>query len=242
MLDVLQLTSGSISIRALAESGVMFSIVSQDGTILALSPAALRNRERVGQPGVEAVVGRRLDEVYPPEMVAERMGIMQRCLRGGKSLTFRSVMWGEQYVTYVHPLQAQPGIPGPAIIAIHQRVEGDVVPELYHGSEFFETEHNEYGTLASLSPREVEVLSMLGQGQDTQEIARALFRSPETIISHKKSLYAKLRCDSHVTAALVARRAGLTRRDAERFTRGTAHGPTGRREKSAHSHPSQQGI
>lgn len=233
MLDVLQLKSGSISIRALAESGVMFSIVAEDGTILALSPAALRNRERVGQPGVEAVVGRKLDEVYPAELVAERMAIMRRCLSAGKCLTFRSVMWGEQYVTYVHPLCDQEGIQGSAVIAIHQRVEGDVVPELYQGSEFFEAEHNEYGTLASLSPREVEVLSMLGQGHDTQEIAKALFRSPETIISHKKSLYAKLRCDSHISAALMARRAGLTKRDAERFMRGTAHGPSRRRDSGA---------
>lgn len=232
MLDVLQLTSGSISIRALAESGVMFSIVAEDGTILALSPAALRNRERVGQPGADEVVGRKLEEVYPAELVAERMAILQRCLESDKSLTFRSVMWGEQYITYVHSLPRQEGIDTRAIIAIHQRVEGDVVPELYHGSEFFEAEHNEYGTLASLSPREVEVLSMLGQGQDTQEIAKALFRSTETIISHKKSLYAKLRCDSHIGAALMARRAGLTRRDAERFTRGTGHGPSRRRDSS----------
>lgn len=230
MLDVLQLTSGSISIRALAESGVMFSVVAEDGTLLALSPAAIRNRERVGQPGVEAVVGQKLDQMYAPEIVAERMAIMQRCLSGEKPLTYRSVMWGEQYVTYVHKLPPQEGITSRAVIAIHQRVEGDVVSELYDGTEYFEAEHNEYGTLASLSPREVEVLSMLGQGQDTQEIAKTLCRSTETIISHKKSLYAKLRCDSHISAALVARRAGLTRRDVERFSRGGAHTSARRRE------------
>lgn len=232
MLDVLQLTSGSISIRALAESGVMFSIVAEDGTLLALSPAAIRNRERIGQPGLDAVVGYKLDQLYGPEIVAERMAIMQRCLSTGKPLTFRSVMWGEQYVTYVHKLPAQDGITGRAVIAVHQRVEGDLVPELYQGSEFFEAEHNEYGTLASLSPREVEVLSMLGQGQDTQEIAKSLCRSTETIISHKKSLYAKLRCDSHISAALVARRAGLTRRDVERFSRSGSHASARRRDNA----------
>jgi DNA-binding CsgD family transcriptional regulator len=233
VLDVLQLTSGSISIRALAESGVMFSIIAEDGTLLALSPAAARNRARVGQPGLEAVVGHKLDQMYGPEIVAERMAIMRRCLSTGKPLTYRSVMWGEQYVTYVHKLPPQESITGLAVIAIHQRVEGDVVPELYQGIEFFEAEHNEYGTLAALSPREVEVLSMLGQGQDTQEIAKTLCRSTETIISHKKSLYAKLRCDSHISAALLARRAGLTQRDVERFSRSGAQASARRRHNAA---------
>jgi DNA-binding CsgD family transcriptional regulator len=223
MLDVLQLDRGCVSLAMLAQSGVMFSVVTEDGTILALSPAVLRNRERLAQPPADQIVGRRLRDVFPPEFAEERMLIIARCLHEGKTITFRSVMWGEQYVTHVHPLPPQATVPGRAIMAIHQRVEGDVVPEIYRGAEFFETDHNEYGSLAALSPREVEVLSMLGQGHDTQDIARALYRSPETIISHKKSLYAKLRCDSHIGAAILARRAGLTKRDAERFARGASH-------------------
>jgi DNA-binding CsgD family transcriptional regulator len=210
----------------------MFSVVTKDGTILAQSPAVERNRQRLEQSPTTEIIGRKVTEVFSPELAQERMAIIQRCPMHGKSLAFRSVMCGEQYITHVHPLRLQDGSEQRAIIAIHQRVEGDLVSELYTGSEFFEAEYNEYGSLAALSPREVEVLSMLGQGQDTAEIAKALYRSTETIISHKKSLYAKLRCDSHIGAALVARRAGLTRRDAERFTRVSMNAVARRREAS----------
>ena len=210
----------------------MFSVVTEDGTIFAQSPAVERNRQRLEQTPTTEIIGRKVTEVFSHELAQERMAIIQRCLTQEKSLAFRSVMWGEQYITHVHPLRLQDGSEQRAIIAIHQRVEGDLVSELYTGSEFFEAEYNEYGSLAALSPREVEVLSMLGQGQDTAEIAKALYRSTETIISHKKSLYAKLRCDSHIGAALVARRAGLTRRDAERFTRVSMNAVARRREAS----------
>ena len=44
MLNVSRLSGGSISLAALAESGVMFSVVTEDGTILAQSPAVARSR------------------------------------------------------------------------------------------------------------------------------------------------------------------------------------------------------
>ena len=210
----------------------MFSVVTEDGTILAQSPAVGRNRQRLEQTPTTEIIGRNVTEVFSHELAQERMAIIQRCPTHGKSLAFRSVMWNEQYITHVHPLRLQDGSEQRAIIAIHHRVAGDLVSELYTGSEFFEAEYNEYSLPAALSPREVEVLSMLGQGQDTAEIAKALYRSTETIISHKKSLYAKLRCDSHIGAALVARRAGLTRRDAERFTRVSMNAVARRREAS----------
>ena len=52
-----------------------------------------------------------------------------------------------------------------------------------------------------LSPREIEVLRLVGQGKSTREIADALNRSVKTIETHKQAIKTKLGADT--PAALV---------------------------------------
>jgi len=56
-------------------------------------------------------------------------------------------------------------------------------------------------TPPELSPREIEVLRLVGQGKSTREIADALNRSVKTIETHKQALKTKLGADT--PAALV---------------------------------------
>lgn len=58
------------------------------------------------------------------------------------------------------------------------------------------------GKLFALSPRESEVLSLLGKGKTTKEIADALALSVETIATYRKGICKKL--DVHSTASLIA--------------------------------------
>jgi two-component system, NarL family, response regulator LiaR len=62
-----------------------------------------------------------------------------------------------------------------------------------------------------LTPREWEVLDLLGSGQSTDEIADALVLSSDTVRSHIKSLLRKLGVSSRKAAVQEARRmrAGL---------------------------------
>ena len=53
-----------------------------------------------------------------------------------------------------------------------------------------------------LTPREAEILALIGSGKTTKEIATCLCVSAETISSHRKQLCRKLRL--HNTAALAA--------------------------------------
>ncbi|MCA9292006.1 MAG: response regulator transcription factor [Phycisphaerales bacterium] len=55
--------------------------------------------------------------------------------------------------------------------------------------------------LDSLSPREQEVLRLIGRGLSRSEIARALSRSPKTVDGHREKIMEKL--DLHDRAALV---------------------------------------
>jgi DNA-binding NarL/FixJ family response regulator len=61
-----------------------------------------------------------------------------------------------------------------------------------------------------LTPREREVLSLVGRGLRNSEVASALGLTVHTIASYIKSIYAKLGISSRAEAALKATRLGLT--------------------------------
>lgn len=63
-----------------------------------------------------------------------------------------------------------------------------------------------------LSPREIEVLSLLAEGLSNQEIGRRLFLSQATVKTHLVHIYAKLRVDSRTAAVAAGQARGLIRR------------------------------
>jgi DNA-binding NarL/FixJ family response regulator len=101
---------------------------------------------------------------------------------------------------------------------ISRRVGGDALSDetLSSKVEVVEADIADLGPLDALSERELEVLALLGQGLSVKEIAALLFRSAKTIENHRQSIGRKLKLDDRVKLAEVARRAGLTVRDAER--------------------------
>ena len=64
---------------------------------------------------------------------------------------------------------------------------------------------------ANLTPRERDVLGLIGRGLRNSDAARSLGLSESTVASHIKSIYAKLGISSRAEAALEAARLGLTK-------------------------------
>jgi DNA-binding NarL/FixJ family response regulator len=64
---------------------------------------------------------------------------------------------------------------------------------------------------AGLTPREVEVLTLIAAGMTSMEAARKLGLSPHTVTSYIKILYQKLNVQSRAEATLVAVERGLAR-------------------------------
>jgi DNA-binding NarL/FixJ family response regulator len=57
-----------------------------------------------------------------------------------------------------------------------------------------------------LSPREVEVVRLVGAGRSNREIAEVLHRSPRTVESQLRAAMRKLHVSSRVEVALIASR------------------------------------
>lgn len=66
--------------------------------------------------------------------------------------------------------------------------------------------------IASLSPREREVLALVAEGRTNKEIADALDVSSNTVKTHVTALLTKLRADSRVQLATMATRQDMHRR------------------------------
>ncbi|GIJ68386.1 LuxR C-terminal-related transcriptional regulator [Virgisporangium ochraceum] len=63
--------------------------------------------------------------------------------------------------------------------------------------------------LAVLTPREIEVLALVGQGHANKDIAAALFISERTARTHVSNILQKLELTSRTQAAILAVQAGL---------------------------------
>jgi DNA-binding NarL/FixJ family response regulator len=63
--------------------------------------------------------------------------------------------------------------------------------------------------LDELSPRELEVLGLVAQGNNNREIAEALYLSPLTVKTHVSRILAKLRARDRVQLVVIAYQAGL---------------------------------
>ena len=77
-------------------------------------------------------------------------------------------------------------------------------------SRALEEEINEDdGSPSLLTPREVEVLTLVAEGRSSKEVSEQLFISKRTVDFHLSNIYTKLGASNRVQALLEASRRGL---------------------------------
>ena len=170
----------------------------------------------------EDLVGRSAGELFPEEWVDERMRLMTEVLDAGEPRLLRSIWRGYQHLSWITPVLtgggALNGGGGDGVMVLirrHAETPHDPDP-ISDASDALVAECNELGDLSVLTPRELEVLALIGQNLSTREIASHLHRATKTIENHRSAIGEKLGAPSRMQLSELARRAGLRFGDGRR--------------------------
>ncbi len=199
------------------EPGVSVAILDEQGTILFLNAETIRIFFNNNPP--DPVRGRRLDQLgFPRPWVEERLAVFRQMKEDPRPRLMRTVWHGHQQFSWVRLIP--PDAPGetPTFMVITRRVPAGQESERLLKSEqgVIESGVIRLGELDVLTPRELEVLTLLGNGLSIKDIAESLGRSVKTVERHRESIGAKLRLSKAVVLADLAREAGLVLGDASR--------------------------
>lgn len=209
------------------ETGV--SIVTLDGLIVYANQQAARLFGGENSSPSD-FVGKNLRDLAPSDWVRERLAVLRRVLLTGKPVLLRAIWRGWQQHSWINFIDGEPedepdgpdmpATPAPPQFLIVTRSvsgDGETAPPVDTAKhEFVDANVVDLGPLDVLTPRELEVLALIGQGLSLKETARALFRSVKTVDKHRTSIGAKLSAHDRVQLAEIARRAGLSMKDAEK--------------------------
>ena len=201
-----------------ATPGLGLLLATPDGTFLFVNETFARI---FGGGSAEEHRGRNFTDLYPREWADEKVALLRRVAYEDERLLVRCIWEGRvleaqfQRITGLDALDAHDahGDQGPRIlVTVHEGVTGDeLLPE---GLEIVRCDTSNFGPLKVLSPRELEVLALIGQGKHTKEIGEILGCSPRTVERHRDTLGKKLNKKDRVSLALVAQAAGLELSDA----------------------------
>ncbi|MER5999745.1 response regulator transcription factor [Nonomuraea sp. NPDC052116] len=78
-------------------------------------------------------------------------------------------------------------------------------------TEFFTAPPTEDSAFPQLTPRELEILTLIAAGRSNPQIASELFLSPKTVRNNVSNIFAKLHVADRTEAIIRARDAGLAR-------------------------------
>lgn len=173
----------------------------------------------IGGPGVVAALGGRdLVELFPEGLMRE-IGTLGARPRGGSPAPVLRVIWHDREVLVRVIALAGVGLGEAPVLVLQLRWSSMTASDLESLPEPVEPVRSlvmRLDLIGRLTPREIEVLAMVGEGMTIREIAGALFRSEKTIQNHRDAIGTKLGMRNRVELASAARRAGLTVDDAAR--------------------------
>lgn len=200
-------TSAQIPVDLFAHSMVAISIIREDGTIVFINDAASKMYETIGRRQLKA--GENVLNLKPAGFMSARVEFMRELALHGKDGISRDILAGDQVIAYLHLLPAPPGAQLRQFFIIHQRSQVPVTSETFPDAMFNDSKEQDLGGLSVLSPRELEILSLVGEGMTAADIAERIHRSLETVNTHKASILRKLDCHNAVQLSRIAAKAGL---------------------------------
>jgi DNA-binding NarL/FixJ family response regulator len=193
------------------DSGADIAILDADGKFHYVSPVL--SWWALG-PSRGDIMGKTLHEVMPKDIADERLSILQRVAATGRAIVLHAQWRGIRTRTTMRLLPGSPKGAGARVLLVCRgAVPADQTKAAMADTEVVHAKHIDKGPLATLTPRELEILGMIGRGMTTAAIAKKLFRSRKTIEAHRLSLGAKLGVRNRVELARIALQSGLVTDD-----------------------------
>lgn len=157
--------------------------------------------------GQDDLIGRSIEEILPADVAAERREIVNRVMASGRTLALINMLRGRWMRCTFRPITNEHGLIV-AVLAV-SRVLSQTDNGYDDDIETFLARARDLGPLSKLSPRELEILGLIGRGMSIPEIARHLERSVKTIEWHRNALGDKLGVSNRVELARIAADSGL---------------------------------
>lgn len=193
----------------MVDAGVGISVLDTSGKILFANDAV--SFLYCGVPA-DQVIGKQCEEVALAEAMRERVALTRLAFDRGRPLVVRDVWKGIAVQAVLRRLEPSPMAPLGAVRVVTRRecvacaAMGTRCP---HCEPHCATTSNDLGVLGVLSPRELEVAALIGEGLSNAEIASRLYRSEKTVEYHRSSIASKTGVESRIKLASLVQRARL---------------------------------
>lgn len=175
------------------------------GRILFVNDAASKI---YGQHSARELVGMRLADLLPADAAGERLELVRRVISGGEPVVARELWSGRALRCTIRRVESSSGSDHPVALLVYCSES----PECADAARAVEFAHVDFGALSRLTPSELKVMALIGEGLSNAEIATKLHRAVKTVESHRAALTEKTGSTSRVQIGIMARRAGLLRR------------------------------
>lgn len=166
----------------------------------------------VGLDRADQLIGRTFHDNCAADYADERVAYIREAIETGVPFGVEGMTRGRWRRTVVRRLGSS-GRAAQLALLVHIPVPEDHDAPQQAEYAVRRARVDDFGPLASLSEREMEVLKLIAQGLTTAQIAKALHRSVKTVEWHRVSLGNKLGLSNRVELARVAIRAGLVSLD-----------------------------
>lgn len=189
----------------LTDAPGMVLIVDTDGWIRAASAAS-----HAVWPATNSTSSR-LHDLVSTELAAEWLEHTRNVIRDRRGVAIRGVVKGEWLWTILRPIETSSGAVQVMITIRAMTADAIHTPPVGVSASIrvIDAVHHDLGPMLQLSKREIEVLSLVGAGLTTGQIAKALHRSLKTVENHRTSIGRKLNARSLLDLCRMARRAGM---------------------------------
>lgn len=183
--------------------GVML-LLDADGTVRSSTATARATWPRLSNGAT------RLHDIIDAALAREWLTLLQAVIRDRSPLAVRGVVKGEWLWTTFRPIESSGSV---SVLITIRPMTAEAIhtppPGVDPAIRIVDAAQHDLGTLGQLSKREIEVLSLVGVGLTTGQIAKSLHRSLKTVENHRTSIGRKLNARSLLDLCRIARRAGM---------------------------------